>query len=109
MAIVSSRPRMPALSAALPLLLAAFALPSALLAHEGGPIFSPEGEGGFFIRGDSDQNGEVDISDAIGTLAFLFLGGDLPYCLDALDANDDGSLDVTDVIATLAFLFLGQG
>jgi hypothetical protein len=62
-----------------------------------------------FIRADANGDRAVDISDPIGTLTFLFLGGaNSPSCMDALDANDDGALDVSDGIYSLSFLFLGS-
>jgi len=60
-----------------------------------------------FVRGDSDSSGEVNISDPVYTLNYLYQGGRAPFCLDAADANDDGTLDLSDPVATLAFLFLG--
>jgi hypothetical protein len=60
-----------------------------------------------FVRGDSNANGTVNISDPQFTLNFLYLGGARPLCFDAADANDDGGLDISDAVATLQFLFLG--
>jgi hypothetical protein len=60
-----------------------------------------------FIRGDSSRDFCVDLSDAIYTLTYLFLGGSDPACLDAADVDDSGKLDLTDAIYTLSFLFLG--
>jgi hypothetical protein len=60
-----------------------------------------------FVRGDATADGEVDLSDPILTLYFLFQGGDAPRCLDAADSNDDGAIDITDPISTLVSLFLG--
>ena len=40
-----------------------------------------------------------------GLLVYLFLGGDLPTCLDAADANDDGQLSISDPIYTLDLIF----
>jgi plastocyanin len=60
-----------------------------------------------FLRGDTSGDGKVDISDPIATLGVLFLGGDAPGCLDALDGNDDGSVDIADPTYVLNFLFLG--
>lgn len=62
-----------------------------------------------FIRGDSNHDGETDLSDAIKTLQVLFLGDGTISCEDAADANDDGELDQSDAIMTLGVLFLGQG
>jgi hypothetical protein len=61
-----------------------------------------------FIRGDSNGDGTVNLSDAQHTLGYLFLGAARPSCLDAADANDDGAIDVSDPIGTLDFLFLGR-
>jgi hypothetical protein len=61
-----------------------------------------------FIRGDSNGDDTLDLSDAQNTLNHLFLGGRRPRCHDAADANDDGAIDVSDAIATLDFLFLGR-
>lgn len=60
---------------------------------------------GIFIRSDVNQDGTNDIADPIAMLAFLFSGGTLPDCADALDANDDGNTDIADAVFTLAYLF----
>ncbi|MCZ6792961.1 MAG: hypothetical protein O7J95_05035 [Planctomycetota bacterium] len=61
-----------------------------------------------FFRGDSNDDGDVDVSDAIFTLGYLFLGDNEPRCADASDTNDDGILDISDAVAVLQFLFLGS-
>ena len=38
-------------------------------------------------------------------LEFLFIGGDTPECLDAVDVNDDGVLTLSDPLYLLEFLF----
>ncbi|MCH2582504.1 MAG: hypothetical protein MK133_15050, partial [Planctomycetes bacterium] len=60
-----------------------------------------------FIRGDSNDDGVLNVSDAVFTLSFLFIGDEQPECLAANDTNDDGEVNITDVIRTLNFLFLG--
>ena len=52
-------------------------------------------------------DGSLDLSDAIFVLAFLFLGGPEPECLESADSNDDGALDITDGVHLLNFLFTG--
>ena len=53
------------------------------------------------------MDGNVDISDPIAILRFLFQGdGSLP-CPDAADANDDGRYDISDPITILNRLFAG--
>ena len=63
---------------------------------------------GEFIRGDSNGDFDVDISDAIKTLNWLYLGETQPACMDAVDANDDGKVDMSDAIVTLGVLFQGS-
>jgi hypothetical protein len=60
-----------------------------------------------FVRGDTNHDGAVDITDAISTLGFLFLGQRAPACEDAADADDRGTLEITDAVYILNFLFSG--
>ncbi|MEM7233974.1 MAG: FG-GAP-like repeat-containing protein, partial [Planctomycetota bacterium] len=60
-----------------------------------------------FLRGDANADGNVDISDSIFVLSYLFLGGSQPPCLSAADADDSGALDLTDGAFINLFLFLG--
>ncbi|MFQ5653828.1 MAG: IPT/TIG domain-containing protein [Planctomycetota bacterium] len=59
-----------------------------------------------FIRGDVNEDQTIDLADVISTLTLLFLGGDPPFCPDAVDVNDDGALDIADAIYSISFLFL---
>jgi len=59
-----------------------------------------------FIRGDSNGDTTVDLSDAVTLLGYLFLGSGRPSCYDAGDANDDGELNISDAITIVASLFL---
>ena len=65
----------------------------------------PEPHNARFLRGDSNDDGSVDISDAVSVLGYLFQGGNAPYCADAADANDDGQVDIGDPILILRSLF----
>ncbi len=60
-----------------------------------------------FTRGDGNDDGELDISDVIAILTYLFIGGNPPNCEDAMDVDDDGELSITDAIYLLGFLFQG--
>ena len=60
-----------------------------------------------FLRGDSNGDASIGLSDAIHTLNYLFLGGSSPGCFAAADSNADGSIDISDASNTLSFLFLG--
>ena len=60
-----------------------------------------------FRRGDCNDSGKVDISDAIGLLSFLFAGGAPSLCRNACDTNDDEVLDISDPVYLLNHLFGG--
>jgi hypothetical protein len=60
-----------------------------------------------FIRGEVNGDGNVDLSDAVAVLGYLFLGSEEPGCLKSADTNDTGALDLTDPVYLLGFLFLG--
>ncbi len=66
------------------------------------------GDVSIFVRGDSNGDTLLDLSDVIFTLGFLFLGGIQSNCPDAADANDDGLLNITDPIYFMGFFFLGE-
>jgi hypothetical protein len=68
--------------------------------------FTVQATEGKFIRGDSNLDSVVDISDGLKVLLYLFNGASAP-CLDALDANDSGTVDITDGILILDYLFKG--
>jgi hypothetical protein len=59
----------------------------------------------YFLRGDANGQGRVDISDPIYLIAFLFMAGKPIKCLDAADANDDERIDVSDAIFLLSYMF----
>lgn len=75
-----------------------------------GPLHvAVDGDISFFRRGDANDDGRVNISDAVTILGFLFSGAEEPVCHDAADADDSGELELTDAIAILNFLFVGAG
>lgn len=59
--------------------------------------------------GDANLDHKVDVSDAVGLLSHLFLGGEEPVCEAACDANADGRLNLADAVAILNALFRGRG
>lgn len=65
-----------------------------------------ECEGGTaFVRGDSNSDGEVDLSDAIFSLRWKFLGKQAPACLRAADVDDDGAVELADTTRFLDYFF----
>jgi hypothetical protein len=59
-----------------------------------------------FRRADVNLDGRTDISDAVSTLDYLFLGRVIS-CRDACDINDDNAVDISDPIGLLNYQFLG--
>ena len=76
-----------------------------------------DGGGGLQRIGDINQDGELDISDPIGLLGFLFLGsrstlpcaGDVtsPANRRVLDGNGDDAVNLSDAVFVLEYLFRG--
>jgi len=66
------------------------------LEHPGGNLYN---------RGDANDDGQQDLSDAVFILAFIFSGGDPVLCSDAADTNADGAIDLADGIYLLSFIF----
>ena len=61
----------------------------------------------FYTIGDANGDDEVNITDPIYTLQWLFLGGEEPPCQLAADANGDDRIDLSDVVVELRYLFSG--
>ncbi|MEC8935238.1 MAG: lysyl oxidase family protein [Planctomycetota bacterium] len=60
-----------------------------------------------FHRGDINGDSSLDITDAVGTLDYLFAGGAIPSCIEASDFNNDRIVDISDAVASLNYLFSG--
>lgn len=58
-----------------------------------------------FVRGDANDDGRVDIADAVHIIDYLFRHGVLRGRYDSADVNDDGVCDLSDVITCLMYLF----
>ncbi|MEC8895956.1 MAG: hypothetical protein VX675_06505 [Planctomycetota bacterium] len=70
-----------------------------------------EGGGGpgpaedLFLRGDVDDNGFVNLTDAVSLLLYLFQQGNEPSCTDSTDIDDNGFVNLTDGVSLLNHLF----
>ncbi|MEM7235377.1 MAG: dockerin type I repeat-containing protein, partial [Planctomycetota bacterium] len=64
-------------------------------------------EGAPYRRGDVNDDGNVDVSDAVSMFLWLFAGAEAPDCLAAANTNGDGRHDLSDGIYVLAHLFRG--
>jgi len=72
-------------------------------------LWSTDPDPAKFRRGDSNQDGAMDLADALATLGFVFNGTnpEVANCADAADTNDDGVIDLSDAIYLLDFVFNG--
>ncbi|MGE3165612.1 MAG: immunoglobulin domain-containing protein [Planctomycetota bacterium] len=70
-------------------------------------LLPPAQCGEVFKRGDVNQDGTVNIVDALAGLNYLFIPGSaVPQCFDGMDANDDGALNLLDPVSLLLYLFV---
>jgi hypothetical protein len=60
-----------------------------------------------FRRGDFDNSGVINITDAVLLLRWLFQEATVIPCVDALDVDDLGAIEITDAILILEWLYLG--
>ena len=58
-------------------------------------------------RGDANNDGTVNVSDASFINNYLFYGGPPPPCMNQADANNDGQVNVSDSSFILNWLFNG--
>ena len=60
-----------------------------------------------FVRGELNDDGQIDISDAVTLLVYLFSSGSTPSPIERADVNDSGAVDVADVVYLVDYLFQG--
>jgi hypothetical protein len=60
-----------------------------------------------FIRADANSDAEIEMSDAILTLRYLYVPGTDPLrCQDAGDSDDNGAVEMSDAVYTLRYLYV---
>ncbi|HLU49806.1 MAG TPA: hypothetical protein VK116_17030, partial [Planctomycetota bacterium] len=73
-----------------------------------GPVWTfIVGQGGTFRRGILTGQTHSSLTDAVLLLAWLFLSGPAPSCVDAADMDDSGTTNLSDAIYLLRALFDG--
>lgn len=60
-----------------------------------------------FRRGDADGDGQVNVSDVVYLINYLYKGGPLPIPLESGDANNDGVINSADIVYLINYLFAG--
>jgi hypothetical protein len=61
----------------------------------------------FSLPGDANGDGQLNVSDVVYLINYLFIGGPAPGCHLAGDVNCDGAINVTDVVYLINYLFIG--
>jgi len=61
----------------------------------------------FFLRGDVNQDGQVDILDANGLLRFFYDKEYEPPCLESADVNNDGRVQFDDALQLISYVTHG--
>jgi HYDIN/CFA65/VesB-like, Ig-like domain/PQQ-like domain/Dockerin type I domain len=57
--------------------------------------------------GDASNDGEVNVSDAVWIINYVFVGGDPPNPYEAGDTDCSGSVDVSDAVWIINYVFVG--
>lgn len=57
------------------------------------------------LCGDTNDDTDVNIADAIYLISYIFNGGPSPAVLKTGDTNSDGSVDVSDVVYIINYVF----
>lgn len=61
----------------------------------------------YFVCGDANGDGQVNVGDAVRLINYVFSGGAAPEPLESGDANCDGNADVGDAVYLIAYVFKG--
>jgi hypothetical protein len=64
---------------------------------------------GFWIMGCGDANSDrdVNVSDAVYIINYVFVGGDPPNPIESGDCNCDGTCNVSDAVMIINYVFVG--
>jgi hypothetical protein len=59
-----------------------------------------------FARGDANGDGEINVTDVVYLINYLFIGGPEPLPWESGDVNCDGAVNVSDVVYLINYLFI---
>jgi len=62
---------------------------------------------GYYICGDANDDAQINISDAVHLLGYIFVGGMPPIIPPSGDANCDSSVNISDVVWIINYVFSG--
>jgi nitrous oxidase accessory protein NosD len=61
----------------------------------------------FYICGDANDDGDVNVSDAVYIINYIFTGGPAPDPLASAEVNCDGDVNVSDAVWIINYIFTG--
>jgi hypothetical protein len=75
--------------------------------HDGQAVeFRPNFEFSY-LTGDANNDGSINVSDAVYIINYVFIGGTPPLPFASGDANCDGSVNVSDAVYIINYVFVG--
>jgi hypothetical protein len=57
------------------------------------------------LAGDANDDGKVNVGDAVYIVTYVFRGGPAPPVMDAADSNCDGKVNVGDAVYLVSYIF----
>jgi hypothetical protein len=60
----------------------------------------------FYICGDANGDGVVNVSDAVYIINYIFAGGAAPDPLESAEVNCDGDVNVSDAVWIINYIFM---
>ena len=72
-----------------------------------GPVAAAKYPACYVINGDANGSGEIDISDAVYLISYIFAGGPASVTVAAGDMNCDRGVDISDAVTIISFIFSG--
>jgi hypothetical protein len=60
-----------------------------------------------YVCGDADGDDNVNVSDAVFVINYVFVGGETPDPLEAADVNCDSEVNVSDAVSIINYVFAG--
>ena len=61
--------------------------------------------GRWYLPGDIDDSGEIDIADLVALVDWMFAGGNEPYPIDAAQIDGNQSFDIADLVSLVEYMF----
>ena len=64
-------------------------------------------EVGFYVAGDANNDHQVNVSDAVYLIGYIFAGGQAPVDVCLGDANGDATVNISDAVTLIGYIFGG--